>query len=142
MAETSKDTDIKKLEEQILNLSSQLKSLTEEREKLKETETELVKLIKENELMNRDLSSAKSKVDNSYTPQEISGYLGSVIDDFNSKTKGQSGKVDYMINSMDIDLKTQVYKDENEIRLSGVDVNKAGESGVSSIKISIKAIPK
>jgi|GEM_PF-2341073 len=77
----------------------------------------------------------------SYSTGDVASYLGTMLKDFNTKNEDSNAKVDYMISSMDVDLKTQVYNDDNQLRMSGANVS-AGENGVSSVKISIKAVPK
>ena len=91
--------------------------------------------------MKAELDLTKKVVENSYTKEEVADYFGAIVNDFNTKTKTDAGDVDYVISTMDVDLKAQIYK-ENELKMSGANVAQAGESGISSVKISIKAVPK
>ena len=89
-----------------------------------------------------ELLRVKKRLDNTYTQQEVVEYFGKVLNDVNSKA--EEGKVDYVVSNIDLDLKTEFHKDDedNTIRMSGAEVSEVGESGVSTVKISIKAIPK
>jgi len=82
-----------------------------------------------------------NKIENSYTAEEALDYFSSVLNDFNSKAATKSGNIEYIASSVEADLKSQAYKDD-EFLMTGVDVSKVGESGVSSVKISIRAVPK
>jgi len=88
-----------------------------------------------------ELTAAKQVVESSYTKEEVAEYFGAVLNDFNTKTKTDTGDVDYIISNMDVNLKAQIYKDD-ELKMSGANISKAGKSGVSSVRISIKAVPK
>lgn len=89
------------------------------------------------------LDLAKNKIKKAFTSEELSGYLNSTIESFNSQVNTVDSAVNYIINEMDIDLKAQVYVDEQDgIMISSPDIASNREDGLSSIKLSIRAVPK
>ena len=88
------------------------------------------------------VSKVDKKMATSYTPEDISNNLNTIIDQFNNRVNSLDPSVGYMINAMDVDLKAQVFTDdEKKLRfLSGKP--SSGEEAISTIKISIRAVPK
>lgn len=110
---------------------------------LKSREDDLSKLREEHESVVKELSAVREKVDTSYSAGELSEYLGSMIDDFNTNVNQSDLSLNYVINGMDVDLKAQVFKGENGgIKLSAADISSNSDSSLSTVKISIRAVPK
>ncbi|MBR1930512.1 MAG: hypothetical protein IJ833_03420 [Lachnospiraceae bacterium] len=85
----------------------------------------------------------QKQFDSSYTAEELSRYLNRTIADFNSNGSTDTSYAQYVISSMDVDLKAQVYHDGNgTMRFAAPNLEQPTEEGLSSIKISIRAIPK
>ncbi|WP_424406673.1 hypothetical protein [Pasteurella sp. PK-2025] len=92
--------------------------------------------------MESQLGVLKEKVKTSYGIQDVSEYLNQVISEFNESTASDNEHAKYVINNMDVDLKVRVYGDEkNDLRFTSPDVTENTKESLSSIKISIKAIP-
>lgn len=90
-----------------------------------------------------ELNLLRSKFKAAYTAEELSGYLNSAIDSFNSQVNTVDSAVNYIINGMDLDLKAQVYKDEqSRMMFTVADLASKSENSLSTIKISIRAVPK
>jgi hypothetical protein len=79
--------------------------------------------------------------DDSITSDAVSDVLGGFIDTFNTKAERKEAPVGYMIGNMDIELKTQVIKDGNELILVAADPESAPEA-ISTVKMSVKAVPR
>jgi len=90
-----------------------------------------------------ELELLRSKFKAAYSPEELSAYLGSAIESFNNQVNTVDPTVNYVINSMDIDLKTQVYKnDQSQVMFTPADIASKSENSLSSVKISIRAVPR
>ena len=90
-----------------------------------------------------ELELIRSKVKASYTAEDMSDYLNSTIESFNSQVNTVDSEVNYVINAMDIELKAQVYKDDqSRMMLSSADIATKSDNSLSSIKFSIRAVPK
>lgn len=90
-----------------------------------------------------ELELLKSKIKTAFTADDMSGYLNSTIESFNSQVNTVDSSVNYIINGMDVELKTQVYKDDqSRMMLSSADIASKNENSLSSIKFSIRAVPK
>ncbi len=78
----------------------------------------------------------------SYTPEDISNNLNDIIDQFDERVDIKKSAVGYVVNTVDVDLKAQVFMDERGKLhfLSGKP--SAGQEAYSNIKISIRAIPR
>ncbi|MDY0266974.1 MAG: hypothetical protein RBQ94_04940 [Methanimicrococcus sp.] len=85
--------------------------------------------------------SFTTDVKDTYTPEEVNEYFGKAMDEFNSKKRTETGEVDYLVSNIDVDLKTHIAKD-GELKMSAPDMETAGKEAVSTVKISIKAVPK
>ena len=83
-----------------------------------------------------------------YTTEDISDFLNKTIKDFNSNTESDSEVAKYIINNMDVDLKVRVYDDGKDSNGNGSfkfvapSINETSEDSLSSIKITIQAVPK
>lgn len=103
----------------------------------------LVNQQKEKRDAKMELDIIKTKIKNAYSAVEMSDYLNSTIESFNSQVNTVDNSVNYIINGMDVDLKAQVYRDElNNMLLSGPDIGSKNEDNMSSIKFSVRAVPK
>ncbi|AIZ56047.1 hypothetical protein Mpt1_c01440 [Candidatus Methanoplasma termitum] len=89
-----------------------------------------------------DLELAKSKVSNAFTSEDISNYLGTVIDKFNSKASGGDSSVAYMVSNVDLELKAQVVREGNDFKFMSADPETRSVESMSTIKISVRAVPK
>lgn len=83
----------------------------------------------------------------SYTTNDISAFLNKTIRDFNSNTDSDSDVAKYIINSMDVDLKVRVLEDndddgETTFKFLAPKISETSEESLSSIKITIQAVPK
>jgi Chromosome segregation ATPases len=91
----------------------------------------------------KEVNEVQDKIKTSYTANDLSNYLSKTISDFNKNSESDEGFARYVINSMDIDLKAQVFHDENNnLKFCAPKIEKSTENSLSSIKISIRAIPK
>lgn len=94
-----------------------------------------------------DLDSAykdlMKKMNTAYTAKDLSNYLNQVIREFNESSISDNGMATYVINNMDVDLKVRMYGDEkDQLRFSAPSITETNEDSLSSIKITIQAIPK
>lgn len=90
-----------------------------------------------------ELDVLRSRLKQSYTPEELSGSLNAAIDAFNSQANQADPNVQYVINGMDVDLRAQVARDDqNRMIFTAADLASKSESALSSIRISIRAVPK
>ena len=100
-------------------------------------------LLEKNETLNSNLIKVQNTIGTSYSAEDLSNYLSKTIEDFNKNSSTEDVYAKYVISSMDIDLKAQVFHDEkNNLRFSAPNLEKTTENSLSSIKISIRAIPK
>ena len=100
-------------------------------------------LLEKNETLNANLIKVQNTIGTSYSAEDLSNYLSKTIEDFNKNSSTEDIYAKYVISSMDIDLKAQVFHDEkNNLRFSAPNLEKTTENSLSSIKISIRAIPK
>jgi DNA repair exonuclease SbcCD ATPase subunit len=103
------------------------------------------RLVKEAADLNKakqELSVIKQRVDLSFTASELSGYITRAIDAFNGETNVEGSSVNYIINEMEIDFKASLSKnDTGEMTLSAPSLSGGGDT-LSSVKFSIRAIPK
>lgn len=151
LAAKEEDYD-KKIEELDLTkalLEEKTRELAEIRVK---RETELIEAALHQEALKKQLESyqglldkldaLKKKMASSYTMEDISSYLNGLIQSFNENTQSAQDYARYIINNMDVDLKVRIYGDEKEkLRFTAPSITETTEESLSSIKISIQAIP-
>lgn len=83
-----------------------------------------------------------------YTTEDISDFLNKTINEFNSNDKSDSNEAKYIINNMDVDLKVRICNDgkkdngKQAIKFIAPSIRETTEDSLSSIKISIQAVPK
>ncbi|MBR4084868.1 MAG: hypothetical protein IKK33_11365 [Lachnospiraceae bacterium] len=89
------------------------------------------------------LNALNKKITTSYSTQDIATYLNQIIKDFNQNTESDSEIASYVINNMDVDLKVRIYGDEeNSLRFTAPNITETSEDSLSSIKITVQAVPK
>lgn len=140
----------------ILELEEAKKALAAQSEKLVETQIalEAERIDASNQLkafqkqyehyakMEEDLTNLKNKVTTSYSTKDLSTYLNQIISTFNASTESDSEIATYVINNMEVDLKVRIYGEDNEIHFTAPSISETTEDSLSSIKISIQAVPK
>ncbi|MCF0137886.1 MAG: hypothetical protein HUJ66_05940 [Oscillospiraceae bacterium] len=94
------------------------------------------------EAAKQELRRLKKLVDNSYSAEELASSFNSTINSFNAQMNSTDSSISYIINSMDVDLKAQIVKNEKQQVRFITDLNSSSENAMSTIKISIRAIPK
>jgi chromosome segregation ATPase len=102
-------------------------------------------IVRLSEELRNERETTKKKLDNSYTPEDLSEYLSHVVDSFNSRSAEDSTAgipVSYLINGMDVDLKTQVFTDGKNLKFVTADPASKSSDSMSTFKISIRAVPK
>lgn len=100
-------------------------------------------LIEKFDAISANLTKVQDTIGTSFSAEDLSAYLNKAIDDFNKNSSTEDSYAKYVISSMDVDLKTQIFYDEKKnLRFSAPNLEKTTENSLSSIKISIRAIPK
>jgi len=99
---------------------------------------------KENEIqqLQQDLDTVKTKLGNAYSAEDLTGYLGGLIDSFNSKATVTDSPVGYMVSNVDLELKAQIDNDGKDLKLVSADPTVKSAESMSTIKISVRAVPK
>lgn len=93
--------------------------------------------------INAELDILRKRFASSFTAEELSGYLNSAVDTFNKQENSSDPNVNYIINGLDLQLKAKLYKDEQDrMMLTGADMSSKSESTISTLNISIRAVPK
>lgn len=106
-------------------------------------ETSFAEVSKELENEKKENEVIKKAMGRSFSPTDLSTYLNKTISDFNQNSDIKDCSAKYIINSMDVDLRAQVYRDEDEnIMFCAPDIEKSTDNSLSSVKVSIRAIPK
>jgi exonuclease VII small subunit len=103
-----------------------------------------VLLEKESKILQlqNDLNTVKAKVNNLYSSDDLSEYLTGIIGKFNSQNIEGDAPVAYMVSNVDLELKAQVVKDGNDFKFMSADPETKSADSMSTIKISVKAVPK
>ncbi len=79
----------------------------------------------------------------SFSAEELSGYLNSAVDTFNRQENTSDPNVNYIINGLDLQLKAKLFKDDQDrMMLTGADISSKSENTISTLNISIRAVPK
>lgn len=133
--------------EEMIETKSNLAIKEEKLEKMNYQLENLNKLIADHQFekvaVKNELDLLRSKIKTSFTADDMSGYLNSTIESFNSQVNTVDSAVNYIINEMDVELRTQVYKDDqSRMMLSSADIASKNDSALSSIRFSIRAVPK
>ena len=130
------------VEAQSINLISEdrIKRLGVQVEDLSRTITEL-QLDKSG--IKAELDILRERFASSFSAEELSGYLNSAVDTFNKQENSSDPNVNYIINGLDLQLKAKLFKDERDrMMLTGADISSKSESTISTLNISIRAVPK
>ncbi len=118
-------------------LSSELKK---ELDTLRE---QYLKVQEENNELKQKLDIVNNKVQASFTPSQLSNYLSNAIDNFNKQANTSNKAVNYVINGMDVEFKATMAKDDaNQMILDVPEIANNSEDALSTIKLSIRAVPK
>lgn len=104
-----------------------------------------------------ELDKLREQIRTSYSTDDISSFLNDTIKKFNDEHSSDSDIAHYVINSMDVELKVRIYDESktDEGKDSSADsnaaqklkfiapaINETSEDSLSSIKITIQAVPK
>lgn len=136
----SMDLEFAKLKKEHLDLQYDFADVQKSEEMFKANFAETSKNLEEAKRANEVY---KETVGKAFSPIDLSGYLNKTIADFNKNSEYEESPAKYIINSMDIDLHAQVFHDENnELMFSAPNFENMTDNSLSSIKISIRAIPK
>lgn len=89
----------------------------------------------------------QKKTTASYSTEDVSSFLNKMINDFNTSNASDTDVAKYIINNMDVDLKVRVFDDskgngEKSFKFTAPSINETSEDSLSSIKITIQAVPK
>lgn len=146
---------IEDLEKEKKTLETSLKSVTEDRDKLRNDYEELKKtqsassdslqrdisqLQTDKEALQKELNLVKGRLSTSFTSQELASYLNEAITDFNNKISQASDTVDYTIGNMDVGLKAQIVKQND--KLGFITTSTEGVTALSEIRFTIAATPR
>lgn len=136
-----RDTQVETYKKTITALETQIAEM----KKAQSTDTDgvralLAKTQEEKLALEKKYALLSSKMEGSYTPDDLAAYFNKTISAFNAQMGDASKGVSYIINNMDVDLKAQIVKSAGELRLL-CDPESGGENAMSTIKISIRAVP-
>ncbi|SDB15078.1 hypothetical protein SAMN02910298_00806 [Pseudobutyrivibrio sp. YE44] len=116
--------------------------------------TEIEYFKQQNDVLNKQLLQKQvedEKRVSAFNTEDISDYLNQVIKDFNDSNASDSNIATYVINNMEVDLKVRVFGEETKdaedntkkvLKLIAPSIAETSEDSLSSIKISIQAVPK
>lgn len=111
------------------------------RKKVEELQNELEKERQEKQTLQQLNEQYIQKLKQSFTSDELADYLNQAIATFNDNASSDMTHAKYIVNNLDVDLKAQLYTDElGNLRFSAPFQEGTAET-MSSIKISISAIP-
>lgn len=133
-----KDIELVGKRAELNRLTAEKENLTRDYAALKET------YLREQQEKNRymqELSIINEKLMNSFTLDQMSNYFAEAIDSFNKNANSTNQSLDYVINEMDVELKTALSKnDTNEMVMTAPNI--VNENAYSTVKFSIRAVPK
>lgn len=109
-----------------------------------------------------ELDRLCAQIKTSYSTEDISSFLNETIKKFNEEHSSDSNVAQYVINSLDVDLKVRIYddsqikidengkiivnedapNDKKSLKFIAPGLNETTEDSLSSIKITIQAVPK
>lgn len=93
--------------------------------------------------INAELDILRKRFASSFSAEELSGYLNNAVDTFNKQENSSDPNVNYIINGLDLQLKAKLYKDEQDrMMLTGADITSKSETTISTLNISIRAVPR
>lgn len=108
------------------------------------------------------LDKLRNQIRTSYSTDDISSFLNETIKKFNEEHSSDSNVAQYVINNLDVDLKVRIYddskievdengnvvvnenasNDKKSLKFIAPGLNETTEDSLSSIKITIQAVPK
>lgn len=140
-----KEIDIKA--ERIIEVENKLDVVTRENYRLQNQLDNIRDAFQQEQLAKEDL---KIKLENlqdnlqaAFKPDDISKYFNQAIDDFNNQGNQGDSPVNYIINGMDVDLKTSIGRDEERgLLMSSPGFGSKSEETLSQIKFTIRAVPR
>ncbi len=127
------ENDLQKHQRQLQQLSREKEDIEQlyQQEQLEKTRLQL------------ELDELNRKTQLAFKATEISQYLTNAINAFNIQVNTGNAAVNYIINGMDVEMKSYVARDEdNEMMLTAPSLSTSSEEGLSKIKFSISAVPK
>lgn len=133
---------IKTMEKELQEVTAQTAEVGKLRKQIT-SQAELIKVIEaEKTRLEQETQQINQTINTSFTAEEFSQHLHRTIEVFN-ETQSHNQHADYMISSMDVDLKARIYTEKTgRLLFSGPDISRSGSEGLSTIKITIKAVPK
>lgn len=138
----SRDTQVQVQEKTIATLEARIAAMMKAQQATSdELQLLLAQTQERNTALQRENDLLTSKMNSSYTADDLAKYFNEAIDTFNGSMNNSAENVSYIINSMDVDLKAQVVKSNGELRFL-CDPAASGQEVMSTIKISIRAVPK
>lgn len=88
------------------------------------------------------LNTLNQRVNGRYTAEDLAAAFRSTIDSFNTQMTGENQSFSYIINSMDVDLKAQIVKNQSQQVEFLTDPSSSSDNAYSTLKITIRAVPK
>lgn len=83
------------------------------------------------------------KIKASFTSSQMANYFKNTIDSFNREGNQKNKSMKYVMSNMDVELKAGLGKSENnEMLISPPGLGGSNENALSSIKMTIRAVPK
>jgi prefoldin subunit 5 len=112
------------------------KNLTEELEKKLGDANKLISKL------TKDFDSISRKTQGSFNPEQMGVYLSRSIDQFNKFINIDTSGVNYIINGMDVEMKALLAQKDGNMIFAMPNISSEGSEALSTIKFSIKPIPK
>lgn len=88
------------------------------------------------------LDLLNQRLNGHYTAEELAAAFHNTIDSFNTQMNSDNQSFSYIINSMDVDLKAQIVKNQAQQVEFLTDPSNTSDNAFSSLKITIRAVPK
>jgi len=135
-----KDQELVRLRSEYNASNYSLNELKKERDNLLE---QYLELQKERNELKQNLDVVNNKLQTTFSAAQLSSYLTNAIDSFNKQVNASNNAVNYIINGMDVEFKATIAKDDaNQMVLSAPDLASSSGEALSTIKLSIRAVPK
>ncbi len=145
-----KDTYQKQYEQQlnqVIELQNNVEFYKRQLEFKNQHYDDVFELYKKLQVEHGDLMVEFDQINNniraSFDTTDLSKYLTTAINDFNESVNTENREVTYIINGMDVEMKAHVGKTgDNRMLMSSPNFASNKEEALSSIKFSIRAVPK
>lgn len=127
------ENKLDKIKRENLRLDSQLENIQEayQEEQLSKEELKI------------ELNNLKENLQSAFKSDDISKYFNQAIDDFNKQVNQGDSQVNYIINSMDVDLKASIGRDKDQgLLMTSPYFGSKKEEALSQIKFTIRAVPR